>query len=233
VDEVDGLKLPPRFKRALQAAVQEARRRGHSFLGSEHMLLGILSEPDCIAARILSDLGVADATRQRLISVIELREELLRRLELDQAPMREMQVGQMVNPDHVERLAAIMRDNAAWLADTIHDWGWPGRSLVGDDGADAAWLLAQHSDHDPAFQRECLDLLTAAAARGDARQSNVAYLTDRVLLKERGIQLYGTQFTNGPGGPEPQPIEDPDGVDERREAMDLMSLAEYKKRFPK
>src|ERR1700730_449942 len=131
MDEVDGLKLPPRFKRALQAAVLEARRRSHSFLGSEHVLLGILSEPDCIAARTLSDLGVADATRQRLISVMKLREELLRRLELDQAPMREMRVGQTVDPDRVERVAATMRDNTAWLAGVVHDWGWPGRSLVG------------------------------------------------------------------------------------------------------
>jgi hypothetical protein len=231
VDEVDGLRLPPRFKRALQAAVDEARRRGHPFLGSEHVLLGILSEPDCIAARTLADLGVADATRQRLISVMNLREELLRRRELDQAPMREMRVGRQVDPEQVERLAATLRDNAAWLAGVIHEWGWPGRSLVGDDGADAAFLLAQHSDHDPTFQRECLDLLVVAADREDASRSNVAYLTDRVLLKERGTQVYGTQFTNGPGGPEPQPIDDPEGVDERRAAMGLVSLAEYRKHF--
>ena len=46
VDEGDGLKVSPRFKRALEAAGEEARRRGHSFLGSKHVLLCILSEPD-------------------------------------------------------------------------------------------------------------------------------------------------------------------------------------------
>ncbi len=29
--------------------------------------------------------------------------------------------------------------------------GWPGRRMVGDDGASAAWLLVQHSDTDPGF----------------------------------------------------------------------------------
>jgi len=227
VDEVDGLRVPPRFKRVLEASVREARRRGHPFIGSEHMLFGILSEPDCIAARVLADLGVADAVRQRLTGVMNLREELLRRCELDQAPMRQMRVGQPVDLDLMAQLDATIRDNSAWLDGVIREWGWPSSSLVGEDGATAAWLLAQHSDHDLAFQRRCLDLLTAAADRGDASKSNLAYLTDRVLLKERGTQVYGTQFTSGPSGPEPQPIEDPDDVDERRAAMGLGPLAEY------
>jgi hypothetical protein len=227
VDEVDGLRVPPRFKRALEASVREARRRGHPYLGSEHVLVGILSEPDCIAARVLADLGVADAVRQRLTGVMNLREELLRRRERDQAPMRQMRIGQPVDPDLTAQLDSTIRANTAWLGGVIQEWGWPGRSLVGDDGADAAWLLAQHSDHDPAFQRTCLDVLAAAVERGDASQRNLAYLTDRVLLKERGTQVYGTQFTSGSGGPEPQPIEDPEGVDERRAAMGLGSLAEY------
>jgi ATP-dependent Clp protease ATP-binding subunit ClpA len=187
VDEIDGLRVGPRFRRPLAAALQEARRRGHTFLGSEHVLLGILSEPDCVAARILADLGVADATGQRLRSVIELREELLRRRELDQAPMRQMH-GKPVDPDLVERLNATIHSNTEWLRAVIDEWGWPGRSLVGEDGANAAWLIAQHSDHDPAFQRTCLDHLTAAA-RGDASQSNLAYLTDRVLEGARQAGL--------------------------------------------
>ena len=207
--------------------MREARQRGHPFLGSEHVLLGILSEPECIAARVLADLGVADGVRQRLTGVMDMREELLRRRERDQEPMRQMRVGQSVDPELTAQLDATIRDNTAWLDGVIREWGWPGRSLVGDDGADAAWLLAQHSDHDLAFQRRCLDMLAVAADRGDASRSNLAYLTDRVLLKERGTQVYGTQFTSGASGPEPQPIEDPEGVDQRRAAMGLGPLAEY------
>jgi ATP-dependent Clp protease ATP-binding subunit ClpA len=39
----------------------EAERRGHSFVGTEHTLLGLLSEPDGIAGVVLRRLGAADA----------------------------------------------------------------------------------------------------------------------------------------------------------------------------
>jgi hypothetical protein len=68
-----------------------------------------------------------------------------------------------------------------------------GRSLVSVDGTQAAWLLIQHADHDPAFQRACLELLGHAVHAGEADATYHAYLTDRVLLAE-GKQLYRTQF---------------------------------------
>jgi hypothetical protein len=44
------------------------------------------------------------------------------------------------------------QDNTRWLADVVSARGWPGWKLVGEDGAAAAWLLAQHADRDPAWQ---------------------------------------------------------------------------------
>jgi hypothetical protein len=41
----------------------------------------------------------------------------------------------------------------------IAQYGWPTFDLVGEDGADAAWLIAQHSDLDPEFQQEALNLI--------------------------------------------------------------------------
>jgi len=84
-------------------------------------------------------------------------------------------------------------ENLPWLKQTIAHKGWPTRSMVGDEGAHAAWLLVQHADSDPAFQRHCLDLLIVAAADGEAGQQAVAYLTDRVHLAEGRPQEYGTQ----------------------------------------
>lgn len=155
--------------------------------------------------------------------MVDLREELLRRLELDQALMRKM-FGKRVDPALKEQLDATIRDNTEWLRGVIRQWGWPGRTLVGEDGADAAWLLAQHSDHDPAFQRECLNLLDEAVAQGEASKKVLAYLTDRVQIKERGTQTYGTQFR--------VPIDDPEGVNQRRKAMGLGSLTAYRMLTP-
>ena len=227
MDEIEGLRLPPRFRKVLDVAVEEARKRGHQFLGSEHLLLGLLSVQDCIAGRVLVDAGAVHGVRDRVVAVMELREELLRRQEREQAAMRLVRIGEIVDPEVKAELDAAILDNTEWLRGVIHEYSWPGRSLVGEDGAHAAWLLAQHADHDPAFQRECLDLLQVAAGQEDASKSNLAYLTDRVLLKERGKQIYGTQFN----GTEPQPIEDPENVDELRAAAGLVPLEEYRKLF--
>ena len=77
--------------------------------------------------------------------------------------------------------------------------GWPGRSLVGEEAAHAAWLLAQHADRHPALQEQWLSLLEAAVAQGEASPIDLAHLTDRVLLARGELQVYGTQ-TNGADG---------------------------------
>ena len=92
-------------------------------------------------------------------------------------------------------------------------------------------LLVQHMDADPAFQRHCLELMTAAAARGDVTQANIAYLTDRVLLAEGQPQDYGTQMHRVGGGWEPRNLADPETVDQRRAAAGLSPLADYVRRM--
>lgn len=124
-------------------------------------------------------------------------------------------------------LAEVDRANRAWLAGVIGSDGWPGASRVGADAARVAWLLAQHADEDPAFQRRCLDLLTEAVGRGEATARELAYLTDRVLLKEQGRQVYGTQMALVAGETVADRLDDPDGVDARRAAVGLEPLAQY------
>ncbi|WP_327037675.1 DUF6624 domain-containing protein [Micromonospora maris] len=125
-------------------------------------------------------------------------------------------------------------DNTAWLRQVIDRYGWPRRSDVGPEAATAAWLLTQHADHDPDFQRRCLALLGQAVRDGEAKPAHLAYLTDRVLRAEGRPQRYGTQFWYGPDGTgplQPQPIEDPEHVDERRHSLGLDTLAEYAARL--
>jgi hypothetical protein len=88
------------------------------------------------------------------------------------------------------------------------------------------WLLVQHADADPAFQRLCLNLLTAAVAAGEASRVDQAYLTDRVLLHEGEQQEYGTQLTRQGGKWVPRNLRDPDGVEERRAAVGMAPLAD-------
>ncbi len=50
--------LTPRSKHIIELAVAEANRFGHSYVGTEHLLMGILRESDCIAAKLVTALGV-------------------------------------------------------------------------------------------------------------------------------------------------------------------------------
>jgi hypothetical protein len=151
-----------------------------------------------------------------------LRAELLRRVEKDQVARRAFDTEAMAEADG---------ENLHWLRAVIDANGWPGRSLAGTDGAHAAWLLAQHMDADPAFQRRCLDLLTAAVAAGEASVTDLAYLTDRVLLAEGGQQVYGTQAERRGGAWQARNLSNAGGVDERRAAVGLGPLAEYLRGF--
>jgi hypothetical protein len=151
-----------------------------------------------------------------------LRAELLRRVEKDQVARKALDLDGMREADG---------ENLPWLKAVVAEHGWPGASLVGTDGAHAAWLLAQHADADPAFQRRCLDLMTAAVEAGEATKRELAYLTDRVLLAERQPQVYGTQVTRKGGQIVPLDLRDPEGLDARRAAVGLEPFADYMRLF--
>ena len=50
--------LTPRAKRIIELAMADATRLSHNYVGTEHLLMGILREPDCAAARIITSMGV-------------------------------------------------------------------------------------------------------------------------------------------------------------------------------
>jgi hypothetical protein len=66
-------KLPftPRAKAVLRRSVEVALEVGHNYIGTEHLLLGLFSDEDSIAARILSDLGLSyDMARGRTLEIL-------------------------------------------------------------------------------------------------------------------------------------------------------------------
>ena len=158
-----------------------------------------------------------------------LRDELMRMVKVDQE-VRGAAVKDRKNRDLWAKMTEVDRKNTSRMKEIVKKYGWPGKSLVGKEGANAAWLLVQHADRDRAFQKECLPLLQAAAATGEAARAHVAYLTDRVLVGDKKPQVYATQFTqNEKGEMVPQPMEDEANVDKRRKEMGLPTLEEYKK----
>jgi hypothetical protein len=139
---------------------------------------------------------------------------------------------EMLAQDQADRLAGdgdgTDEERTERLREIIVAHGWPTYSLVGEEAEDAAWAIAQHSDHDPDFQREALEWLRIAVENDDASPGNLAYLTDRIAVAAGEAQTYGTQIGCCEGGPAPStPIADEAAVDGRRADVGLPPLADY------
>ena len=61
----------PRSKKVLELALREALQLGHNYIGTEHILLGIVREGEGVAARVLVDLGASlQATRATVLDLL-------------------------------------------------------------------------------------------------------------------------------------------------------------------
>ena len=61
----------PRAKKVLELSLREALQLGHNYIGTEHMLLGLIREGDCVAAQVLATLGPdLSEVRQKVIEMI-------------------------------------------------------------------------------------------------------------------------------------------------------------------
>lgn len=157
----------------------------------------------------------------------ELAAELIALAAEDQRVRAELLAEGVLFGGYHPRMEAVHRHNAARLAEIIAEVGWPSERVVGVEGAAAAGLIAQHAIGEPAFQRACLVALQRASERGEVPAWQPAMLEDRIRVFEGRLQRYGTQLDiDEEGRLHPHPIEDPDGVEERRRAVGLDSLAD-------
>jgi hypothetical protein len=156
-----------------------------------------------------------------------LRQELLQMQARDQ----QHRAGDDASDEGMRAQAALDSANVRRLEEIIARHGWPGRSLVGQDGSVAAFLVLQHADE--ATQERHLPLVRAAAQAGELLPSMAAMLEDRVRMRRGEKQLYGTQLRTEAGSSQPTlwPVEDEANVDARRAAVGLPPLATYLRGF--
>ena len=155
----------------------------------------------------------------------ELRKKLLA-MQSEDARVREelAATGELFDGYHPV-MEQVHLKNAAELGRMIDAHGWLGKSLVGADGAEAAWLVAQHAISLPEFTRKCLRLIQQAVAANEAEPYQAAYLRDRICFFENRPQRYGTHSDwNGAGVMEVWTLEDEEKVNENRAAVGLPPL---------
>ncbi|HWD96984.1 MAG TPA: Clp protease N-terminal domain-containing protein [Acidimicrobiales bacterium] len=114
----------PRAKKVLELSLREALQLGHNYIGTEHILLGLTSEGDGVAAHILSERGVElSDVREKAIGMMSNQRGSERSAwptpaEFDSAILRGVvrAVGQQLRPDLG---ASAFDDRAARIADNL------------------------------------------------------------------------------------------------------------------
>jgi len=116
--------------------------------------------------------------------------------------------------------------NAEQLKEIVDKNGWPGRSLVGEEGADAAIIIAQNSISKPDIQMQFLIELKKAVAKGEATPIHEACLEDRILFNQGKPCVYGMLFDWDDAGKLVANVEDKKLVNDRRSKLGLKPLSE-------
>ena len=111
-------------------------------------------------------------------------------------------------------ITAVDQKNLTRMKQIVSDFGWPTISLVGKKASHMAWLLVQHADTHLKFQKHCLNLMKEAIKKKEVMLPDIAYLTDRVLVNQGKLQIYGTQFY--------KPVRDKQDLNVRRLSMGLI-----------
>ena len=108
-------------------------------------------------------------------------------------------------------------------------YGFLGYNKVGKEGSTHFWLIVQHSDKYPKFQKKVLKAMNKEAKKGNASLTDYAYLYDRVKVNAGEKQKFGTQLSYDSSG-KPFPaigLTDSSNVDKFRKAYDLEPLKDY------
>ncbi len=105
----------------------------------------------------------------------------------------------------------------------IKEYGYPGKSLVGEPTNKAAWYVIQHSNS----IEEYLPIIKKASEKGEISKPAVAQMEDRHLMYQGKEQIYGTQgSTISDGFSFIWPIKDPENVNKLRKEIGFYDTVE-------
>ncbi|BAU26152.1 ATP-dependent Clp protease ATP-binding subunit ClpC [Aneurinibacillus soli] len=70
-EQSSNINYTPRAKKVIELSMDEARKLGHTYVGTEHILLGLIREGEGVAARVLNNLGVSlNKARQQVLQLL-------------------------------------------------------------------------------------------------------------------------------------------------------------------
>lgn len=165
---------------------------------------------------VLNDLYYKDqAVRQLYFSELSKSEKdkILDDLKLDSLTYKDEMWSVMRNVDSL---------NFITVESIVKEYGYPGKSLVGDSTYKAAWYILHHSDSVEKY----LPLIKSAAEMGELEMTNYAMTFDRCLMGKGEEQLYGTQGAQYMDGYVIWPIQNLEEVNKRRKLIGFETTIE-------
>lgn len=88
---------------------------------------------------------------------------------------------------------SVFTSNTQRIKKIFRKYGFPGYDKVGESGSNHFWLMVQHADKYPDFQKKILKRMDIEVKKGNANPRNYAYLFDRVQVNAGKKQMFGTQ----------------------------------------
>ena len=124
---------------------------------------------------------------------------------------------------------SVFTTNQKRIREIFEQHGFVGFDLAGENGSRNFWMIVQHSDHNPEFQKEVLVEMKKEVDKQNAISTNYGLLADRVNLNTGKAQIYGTQVTYNMnnGQAYPKKLADSINVNERRKSIGLKPIEEY------
>jgi len=88
---VDKLPQTPRLRRAIEFAIEESHSLGHNYVGTEHLLLGLIRETDAAAGQVLMNLGLKlEEVREEVIELLGRGEQVKGQTKLGHKPNKDL-----------------------------------------------------------------------------------------------------------------------------------------------
>jgi ATP-dependent Clp protease ATP-binding subunit ClpA len=173
-----------RAKKVLELAMAEAREVGHSYVGTEHLLLGVLREEKGIAAQILGHVGVtvenARAEMLRILGSVEPTGVRQHHVETLEPTVTRRPGGAGPLPQFLERLRTVIADSHKVAAD---------RGMTDVTPAHLALALLEHREGvaNAALDRLGLDRGAAILALNDLTSRGTAVISAETVMRlDRG-----------------------------------------------
>jgi hypothetical protein len=177
--------------------------------------LSVTAQKEPALARSMDSIHAADQAPRKLFSTPLNRDSIAKARNISPDEIYTVLAAEMVQIDSA---------NMRFIDSVIKIYGYPGKSLVGENASYAAWSVIQHSNRIDEF----MPMLKEAADKGELDFQFYAMTLDRQLMYKRQEQIYGTQgsmvtLKGGEKGMIIWPIKDPEGVDERRKKAGFTS----------